>query len=94
MLCSSGVPLPIDDCLIPCKGLYADIKKHDVTLKKENLYNVSMIYYKNYTWMFGPEYENSWKYKMFGEKKLKFIRIFWDTPIFNKITRDQSGRRV
>ena len=97
MLCSDGEPLPTDDCLIPCKGLYADIKKHDVTFKKEDLYNISMIYYNNYTWMFGPEYKppfwikNTWKYNMFGEKKLKFIRIFWDTPIFNKITRSRVG---
>ena len=62
----------------------------------ESFYNASMLDYQNYTWMFRPGKEtiplsHEWR---LGDKKLKFIRIFWDTPIFNKITRDKAAKFV
>ena len=50
--------------------------------------------------MFGPSYRkptnkllpNEFVKEIFANKNLKFVRIFWDTPTFTRISRDKAAK--
>ena len=99
MACSNALSITTENCRIPCKGFFANIKKHKDSLDYEYLNKLPTIYYENYTRMFGPSYRkptnripNVFVKEIFAKKNLKFIRIFWDTPTFTRISRDKAAK--
>ena len=98
MACSNGLPITTKNCSIPCKGFFANIKKH--SFDYEYLNKLPTIDYENYTRMFGPSYRkptnkllpNEFVKEIFAKKNLKFVRIFWDTPTFTRISRDKAAK--
>ena len=113
LICSERVREGLErECLNPCEGLYADIKK----LPAENFetvpYKLLIKSYSKHSRFNESEYRipsklNS-KYRFYRKsqinflpflvnpfrKDLKFVRIYFDTPTFDRVTRDKAAKFV
>ena len=104
------VNLPFDECLKPCQGLYVDVKKDAVNIEQETQYEQMMTEYANYTWfqedntaplegelpkmIIKVNLHRALVSELQHKPSLKFIRIFIESPTFDKITMDNRVKFV
>ena len=84
------------ECLKPCGGLYADVvKDNDKSIPK--LSNFASIYssYESYKRGFQEDvnYRNIRMYNP-EESSLHWIRIYFSSPTFDRVTRDEKANLV
>ena len=106
MDCYKTIVLDTEKCLIPCKGLYADVLKDDITINGQ--FGKLIEEYENYK----RGYENDMEYPRllsgisilikyirlmkkcldFKKKsKFHFVEIYFATPTFDRITKDEKA---
>ena len=113
--CYKNIQQDPTNCLIPCKGLYADVEKGEKILKVEDLriFDSLIEDYKRYKSGYTKEiyysnplaskYINKQKQKIFkkyfyvdykNQSELHFVHIFFATPTFDLITKDEKPNFV
>ena len=94
-------------CLKPCSGLVLTSFSHSKFDEKlDNLLYEEVIAYNNYKkWFQYPDNLKGTKFQYFThnvyraldyqwENKLRFVRIYFDTPTFDRITKDDACKFV
>ena len=84
--CVADVEIPKQLCLKPCDGMHVDVKKHPVKIVQLPEYQLLLDDYLNYT-SFGEE-----DLQLQHKTSLKFVRIFFGTTRYNKITKDEAAK--
>ena len=81
----------------PCRGLYADVEKDNELKSLANIPNFANVYasYESYKRGFqkNVKYRNVPRYQA-EEAKLHWIRIYFRSPTFDRVIRDEKANFV
>ena len=86
----ADVKIPKHLCLKPCDGMHVDVKKHPVEIVQLPEYQLLLDDYLNYTSFWEKEVLQYLQVQK--TSSLKFVRIFFGTTRYNKITKDESAK--
>ena len=94
--CVEKIELPYSKCLKPCEGIYADFKKSPVQIVQKAKYQLLMDEYLKYTWFQDTKDigKDNFYEVMQHNTTLKFVRIYFDTTTFDRITKDSAAKFV
>ena len=95
------------DCQVPCEGVYADVKKipFENPILKSN-FEIFRLQYNRYRRFFENAGGNFCPFHLIFvvflylileaemPNTLRFVRIFFDTPTFDRITKDRAAKPV
>ena len=100
--CVFNVSVETNNCLVPCEGIFADVTKLKAPEITGKYYEKLLRSYDKYKRFFDiSDCKNlsqkvcSWSlifsaYQL--PSKLRFVNIYFDTPTFDKITKDRSAK--
>ena len=101
-ICASNITTKYAECLPPCEGVYADVTKIQAEKIEGEYYENLMKEYHEYKRFYYPSESNLmlphfklgfWLFSGFQiPSKLRFVNIFFDTPTFDRITKDKSAK--
>ena len=89
------------ECLVPCEGVFADVTKLEAPEIIGDYYEKLLKNYDKYKRSFdiSDSKKLPWLWQLLYDflgyqfpSKLKYVNIFFDTPTFDKITRDRSAK--
>ena len=94
--CVEKIELPYNKCLKPCEGIFADFKKSPVEIVQKAKYQLLMNDYLKYTWFQDTKDigKDNFYEVMQHNTTLKFVRIYFDTTTFDRITKDSAAKFV
>ena len=93
MDCAEKIKIDADLCAVPCEGMYAYIQNRPPVKVKDEETETFLELYKNYKKFYDPEVENGILEPVI-EPDLKYVRIFFDTPSFDRIKKDRAAKFV
>merc|ERR1712079_142481 len=82
-------------CLRPCEGLFVDVKRSQASTIQEAKLQILRNEYTNYT-SFQESYNTEKKMimELQHEPELRFVRIYFSAPTFDRITIDSRVKFV
>ena len=99
--CASNLTVDTSDCLVPCEGIFADVTKHQAPKISGEYYEKLVRSYDRYKRFFDISDSKDTKqidfflFPILGfqiPSTLRYVNIFFDTPTFDKITKDRSAK--
>ena len=106
MDCADGINIDPDLCLVPCEGIFADVKVQPARNVKSERDKIFLQRYKNYKKFYESSESKHSKFTVLKvrftkhflgpsiEPDLKYIRIHIDTTTFDRVKKDSAAKFV